>query len=188
MLLSVIVLALLALALTAVTRSCSFSPAGPSTSGAATVTVNVPDEFRSDAATVGFPLRQPAVPEGWHANSAAVSSVPGGAGGQDTAMRLGLVTPDGHYVEVVQSNADAADLVRFVDGLPAGTTVAARGTVDAAGTTWTSYPGVRDEVAWETEIGSGTDSVRALITGDGTPAECQALASAIRSAPIVPAK
>jgi hypothetical protein len=183
MLLSMIALALLVLAISAVTKSCSFSPGGPSTSGAVTPTVDMPAEFRSGAGQVGFPLRQPAVPAGWRPNSASVTSVPTSTGGPGSAMRLGLITPDGHYLEVVQSNADDAALVRFLAGLPADASVAPQGTTNVDGTVWTSYPGVRAEVAWVTDVGP----VRLLVTGDGTPAQFRVLASAIRSAPIVPA-
>ncbi|HWE90118.1 MAG TPA: DUF4245 family protein [Pseudonocardiaceae bacterium] len=183
MLFSMIALALLVLALTAITKSCSFSPGGPSTSGAVVPTVDVPNEFRTDARVVGFPLRQPAVPTGWRANSASVGTVATAGGGQASAMQLGLITPAGHYLATIQSNADTADLVRHTAGIASDATVAAQGATVLDGTTWTSYPGVRDEAAWVADLGS----VRLLVTGDGTPAEFRVLAAAVRSAPIVPA-
>ena len=50
-------------------------------------------------------------------------------------MRTGYLTPDGHYLRLVQSDADEAALL----GTEAQGTPVAAGPVVVAGTTWVSY-------------------------------------------------
>lgn len=168
MALSMVVLGVIVLAFAALTRGCAFSPGGPSDNGVSAPPVDVSAELRAAAGQVRFPLRQPGVPAGWRASSASVD--PLGANGADHAVRIGWVTAGGRYVQLSQSDANPADLA----GLAAGTTVAPTGSTVVAGTTWTTYPGVRSELAWVADLGP----VRMLVTGNADDAEFRALASA----------
>lgn len=172
MLLSMIVLAVGVLVLAAITRSCSFSPGGPSTNSSSLPTVDVSAELRSAAGQVRFPLRQPELPAGWHANSASVDQL--GPNGADQAVRVGWIAPDGRYLQVSQSNASPVDLVRSAAALGNTADVPAQGTETINGTKWTVYPGVRDELSWVTDLGAD----RLFITGNGTTADFRTAASA----------
>jgi len=180
--LSLAVLVGLVLVLTALGRGCSFSPGGISIDPHAVPTVDQAAELRSAASRVGFPVREPRLPEGWRANSADVASTVDAAGAP-SAVRVGLLTAEGRYLRFSQSSASAADLARFEAGLPPGAQPPARETVDVAGLRWTTYPGLRTETAWVTDLGG----VRLLITGSGTPDEFRVLAAAAAAAPVLPA-
>lgn len=172
MLLSMLVLAVAVLILAALTRSCSFSPGGPSTDSSSLPTVNVPAELQAAAGQVKFPLRQPQLPAGWRANSDSVDHL--GPNGANQAVRIGWIAPDGRYLQVSQSDASALDLVRSVAALGDNANIAPTGTETVNGTRWTSYPGVRDELSWVTDL--GTD--RLFLTGNGTTADFRTLATA----------
>ena len=177
MLLSMIVLAVVVLALAAVTRSCSFSPGGPTVNTSNLPTVDVSGELGAAAGQAGFPLRQPAVPAGWRPNSASVQPI--GADRSQTVVNIGWLTMANRFVQLAQSNASVTDLVNQVSGQSGSVT--AQGTSTVAGQTWQIYQGVRDEQSWVRDLGP----VRLLITGNGTPAEFTALAAATQTAPVV---
>jgi hypothetical protein len=172
MLLSMIVLAVGVLILAAITRSCSFSPGGPSTNSSSLPTVDVPVELQSAAGQVKFPLRQPQLPSGWHANSASVDQL--GTNGADHAVRIGWIAPDGRYLQISQSDASPADLVRSAAALGDNANVPPTGTETVDDTKWTVYPGVRDELSWVTDLGAD----RLFITGNGTTADFRTAATA----------
>lgn len=172
MLLSMLVLAVGVLILAAITRSCSFSPGGPSTDTSSLPTVDVPAELQAAVGQVKFPLHEPRLPGGWRANSASVDQL--GAGGTDQAVRIGWIAPDGRYLQVSQSNASAADLVRSAAALGNNADVQSTGTETVDGAKWTVYPGVRDELSWVTDVGPN----RLFITGNGSTADFTTLATA----------
>jgi hypothetical protein len=181
--LSLAVLVGLVLVLTALGRGCSFSPGGISVDPHAVPTVDQAAELRSAARRVGFPVREPRLPQGWRANSADVAST-GDATGAPSAVRVGLLTAEGRYLRFSQSSATATELVRFEAGLPPGAQPPVRETVEVAGLRWTAYPGMRNEAAWVADL----DGVRLLITGSGTPEEFRVLAAAAAAAPVLPAR
>ena len=176
MLLSMIVLAVIVLVLAAITRSCSFSPGGPSVDASALPTVDVSAELGAAASQVRFPVRQPAPPADWRANSASVAPI--GADNTHTVVTIGWLTAASRFVQLNQSDASVTDLVDQVSGQSGGVT--AQGSTLVAGQTWTVYQGVRDEQAWVRDLGP----VRLLITGNGTPAEFSTLAAATQTAVI----
>jgi hypothetical protein len=176
MLLSMIVLAVVVLALTALTRSCSFSPGGPTVSHSTLPTVDVSAELGAAAGQVAFPVRQPAVPAGWVSNSASVQQI--GADHTHTEVSVGWLTEARRFVQLDQSNASVTDLVDQVSGLSGAVTV--QGAITVAGQTWTIYRGVRDEQSWARDLGP----VRLLITGNGTPAEFTTMAAAAQTAKV----
>jgi hypothetical protein len=169
---SMIALVVIVLVLAAISHSCSFSPGGPSTDIGSLPTVDVHAELQAAAGQVHFPLREPALPTGWRANSNSVDSV--GPQGADQAVRIGVLTDSGHYLQVSQSNDTAQDLVRTAAGLDATAPVQPTGTELVNGTNWTVYPGVRSETSWVTDLGTE----RLFITGNGTTAEFTTLATA----------
>jgi uncharacterized protein DUF4245 len=152
--------------------SCSFSPGGPSVDPNAVPTADASAHLERTARSVAFPLREPAVPKGWRANSASTASV--GAG--EVVVRVGWVTSAGTYLQLSQSGGAVADvLVKETDRQEAPSP---SGTVDVDGTTWTSYPARRDEPAWVTEL----DGTVLLITGSAAEEEFRALATATQLA------
>ena len=176
----VVVLSLVILALTGITRACSFSPTTPDVDRSRVTRVDVPT--RMAAAGVDFALRTPALPTDWIGQSFDVHPVgPGGTADPATtgaatprAVRVGWVTPDDHFLRLVQSPAPEADLVASEQGDPA-----ARGAVGAGGTTWVEHTGVRGEAMWVADAGG----VRLLVTGDAPAGEFTTLATAALAAP-----
>jgi hypothetical protein len=175
MLLSMVVLAIAVLVLAGITKGCSFSPGGPSTSSSGLQTVDVTGELQAAAAQVKFPVREPHLPAGWHPNSDSVGSV--GTNGSDQAVRIGWITPGGRYLQLSQSDATAADLVRTAAGLDSDASVQATGTQVVNGTKWTVYPGVRSESSWAADLGN----VRLFITGNGNTNEFRTIVAATLS-------
>jgi hypothetical protein len=172
MLLSMVVLAVGVLILAAISTGFSFSPGGVSVNTANLPKVDMSAELRAAVSRVTFPLREPRLPDGWRPNSASVDSL---GNGQAKAVRVGLITSGGRYLQLSQSNATPLALARVAAGLADGVTVSATGTETVNSTKWTVYPGVRSEQSWVTDLGS----VRLFITGNGTTAEFRTLAVAV---------
>jgi hypothetical protein len=154
---------------------CSFSPGGPSVDDAAVPSADASGELARTAGAVAFPVREPAVPKGWRANSASTSAVGAGASG-DVVVRVGWVTSSGAYVQLSQSGGDAGDVL--VDEIGQKDAPSASGSVEVGGVTWTSYPARRDEPAWVTEL----DGAVLLITGSASEEEFRRLAAATQEA------
>lgn len=167
-----IVLAVIVLALTGLTRACSFSPTTPGVDRGSVQHIDVAQSARDAARSVPFAVRAPAMPADWIPQSADVRPV--GAG---HAFRLGWLTPENGFLRLVQSDADDAGLVVSEGGGPQ-----ALGPVSAGGRTWTTYRGARGEALWVTDV----DGVRWLLTGDGTPARFVQLATTALGSPVVP--
>jgi hypothetical protein len=156
---------------------CSFSPGGPSVDPAAGPSVDAAAELRALAPRTPFPLRVPAVPEGWRVN--AVDEVPVADG---RGVRAGYLTPEGRYLRLWQSDAgEEALLMAEAGGVPPG-----RGTVDVGGQRWVVYGGEGEEPVWVAEVPGlqqgdpaatpGAAPVRLLITGSADEAGFRALA------------
>lgn len=172
MVLSMVVLGVGVLILAAISTGFSFSPGGASGNTSNLQPVDVHAELQAAVGQAKFPLREPRLPAGWHANSDSVDSI--GENGADQAVRIGWITPSGHYLQLSQSNGTPLDLVRATAGLGADVPVAATGTEAVDGTQWTVYPGVRSESSWVTDLGQ----VRMFVTGNGSDAEFRTLAAA----------
>jgi hypothetical protein len=169
MLLSMVVLGVGVVIAAAITQGFSFSPGGAASNTSNVQPVDVSAELRAAAGQVKFPLREPRPPAGWRANSDSVSPI-----GTEQAVRIGWITPGGRYLQLSQSNASAADLVRSAAGLGRDISVSATGTETVNGTQWTVYPGIRSELSWVTDLGQ----VKLFITGNGTTGEFRTLAVA----------
>ena len=75
--------------------------------------------LQDDANALKFPIRLPALPEGWQSNSGTRSGIEAGrtdpaTGGRQRAIvaRVGYIAPSKMYVSLSQSDADEIALVR----------------------------------------------------------------------------
>jgi uncharacterized protein DUF4245 len=168
---ALVVLALLALVVGGVTRSCTFAPGGPTLDASRLPVVDAPAELARLAPGSQFPLRVPDVPPGWRANAVDVAPVPDGG----RAVRAGYLTQEGRYVRLLQSDATEEALLRA----ETGGVGAALGVVDVGGQRWVAYTGGNGEPIWITEVADGgSGPVRLLITGSGNEGDLRALAAA----------
>jgi hypothetical protein len=154
---------------------CSFSPGGPSVDPSSVPSADASGELARTARSVEFPVREPAVPKGWRANSAGTSSVGAGASG-NVVVRVGWLTSAGTYLQLSQSGGDAGAVL--ADELDQEKPPSASGKVEVDGVTWTRYPARRDEPAWVTEL----DGAVLLITGSASESEFRQLATATQKA------
>ena len=106
---------------------CSFAPGGPGEGRVPNFDASA--ALRADAEALRIPVRVPALPEGWRANSGRREGIDGGrtdpATGQAVravATRVGYLAPSGMYLSLTQSNADEDALVGSInpDALPDG--------------------------------------------------------------------
>ena len=165
---------------------CSFRPAGPS-DGAAPV-YDATAALRVDAADLGFPIRDPKLPEGWSANSGARGSIEEGRAGADgqrqraNTTRVGYIAPSKMYVSLTQSNADESALVGSIH-----TDVYPAGAQDIDGVKWIVYRGGEGtEAVWTTRLNSPAGPAQVAITGAGSEDDFQALARATQTQPPLP--
>ena len=172
---AVAVLVAVVLLFAGMTRSCAFAPGGPSADPAAGPSVDAPAQLRVLAGSMPFPLRVPAPPAGWRATTVDTARV--GENGA-RAVRTGYLTPDGHYLRLVQSDADELALLATE---AQGTPVAA-GPIVVNATTWVSYT---DDTREPIRI-AALDGVRLLITGSGTDGEFRTLAAAATGGEVLP--
>jgi hypothetical protein len=170
---AMVVLLVIVGVLVVVTRGCSFDPGAPTSDPATAPSVDVSAKLSQAASSVTFPVRQPAVPSSWHANSSSTAAV-GSGSAANVVVRVGWVTPEGRYVQLSQSGGAAPDVL----ATETGSASARSGSVSVDGVSWGVYPARRDEVAW---VGS-LDGVVVLITGNGTEKEFRQLASAVVAA------
>jgi hypothetical protein len=176
------VLVLVVLVFGGLARSCTFAPTGPTIDSSRLPVVDAPAELRQLAVDVPFPVRVPAVPTEWRANSAGRDSVPDGG----HAVRTGYLTPEGRYLRLSQSDATEEALLAMESGPQA---VTAQGVVDVDGQRWVTYTGAgeRTEPIWVTEVTTpGAPSVRMLVTGSGSEADLRTLATAAVTGEVLP--
>ena len=153
------------------TRSCSFSPGGPTVDPESVPVVDAVARLQDAAPVTPFALHVPTVPETWRANS--VDSGPVDGGGR--SVRVGYITGGGAYLRLVQSDASEENLVASEAGGPQTAT----GTVDSAGLTWVTYiVGPRKEAMWVAQLPSADPPSRLLLTGSATDADFRTLAQA----------
>lgn len=178
-------LVLACIVLAGLVGTCSFQPSGPKKG--AVPSYDAPGALQSDAETLGFPIRLPAVPEGWQSNSGGREGLEAGrtdpvTGEQVRALvsRVGYLTDRGRYVSLTQSNADEEKLVRSIMSEAAPT-----GVEDVAGVKWVVYEGLSDddrgEPVWTTRIDGPDGGTQVAITGSGSPEDFRALAMATQT-------
>jgi hypothetical protein len=163
---------------------CSFGGRGPSEGPSPAY--DAARALKADAADVGFPIRLPALPDGWQANSGSRTGIEGGRtdpAGKDkqraVASRVGYIAPSKMYVSLTQSNADETALVQSIqkDVYPTG-------AADIDGVTWVVYQGGEGtEPVWTTRLSSPRGATQVAITGAGSSDDFRALAIATQTSP-----
>ncbi len=180
-------LVLVCIALAGLVGMCSFRPGGPSDGPAPSF--DVPAALRADAAALPFPVRLPALPADWHANSGTRVGIEAGRTDARTgdkqralASRVGYIAPSKMYVSLTQSNADETSLVGSIqpDVYPSG-------AQDVDGVAWVVYQGGEGtEPVWTTRLDSPKGPAQLAITGAGSPDDFRALAVATQTQPPLP--
>jgi hypothetical protein len=181
MLVALAVLGVIVLVIAGTAGSCSFSPGGPTVDDSRLPVVDAPAELGAIARTSPFPVRAPAVPAGWRANSVDQDRVPvpnGAPGAANRSVRVGYLTPQDRYLRLVQTDAAEDALLATETGKQPPGGAAPR---DVAGLRWVVYTRDRAEPVWIGTLPGGTPT-RALITGSGTDDDFAALATALATA------
>jgi Protein of unknown function (DUF4245) len=170
---------------------CSFQPGG--TNKGTIPSYDAAAALRADAQTLGFPIRLPQLPAGWHANSGDRGGIQNGRTDPSTGQRLnaatsivGYLSPTGMYVSLTQSNADEDKLVGSIHSAAYPT-----GAVDVAGAHWVVYQnagqsGADAEPVWTTRLTSPAGVTQVAITGAGSTDQFRTLATATQSQPPLP--
>ena len=129
---------------------CSFAPSGPGSGPAPNY--DAPAALQADADALRIPIRLPALPEGWRANSGSRAGIeagrtdPSGQLARAVSSTVGYLTPTGMYLALVQSNADEEKLVGSIDP-----DLVPTGTQDVDGVRWVVYDGGEGgEPVWTT--------------------------------------
>lgn len=185
-------LVLACVVLAGVLGMCSFQPSGPGAGPAPNY--DAPAALAADAAALKIPIRLPALPAGWAANSGGRGGIDGGrvdpATGQKAravSSRVGYLTPAGMYLSLTQSNADEDALISSLD-----TDLVPTGTQDVDGVKWVVYEAGEGEPAWTTRLpgvtraGRETGDTQVAITGSADNDEFRVLAKAVQSAAPLP--
>lgn len=185
---SLIPLVVACVVLAGVLGMCSFRPAGPADGAAPSYDAAV--ALQADANDVPFPVRLPALPEGWQANSGTRGGIEAGrtdpaTGAKQSAVtsRVGYIAPSKMYVSLTQSDADETALVSSIQKQ-----VYPTGVQDVDGVRWIVYQGGEDsEPVWTTRLERPGGPVQLAISGAGSVEDFRALAAATESqAPLVP--
>jgi hypothetical protein len=165
---------------------CSFAPGG--TNNGTIPSYDAARALRADAQTLGFPIRLPALPGGWQANSGGRGNIDNGrtVNGQRLnapTSTVGYISPTGMYLSLTQSNADEDKLVASIHPSAYPT-----GTVDVAGINWITYRGAGQsgadtEPVWTTRLTGPAGSTQVAITGAGSAEQFRTLATATESQP-----
>jgi hypothetical protein len=177
-------LVLACVVLAGVLGMCSFAPRGPGPGP--TPQYDAPAALHADADALKFPIRVPALPDGWQANSGSRGGIEAGrtdAAGQPvraTMSRVGYLTPSGMYLSLSQSNADEAKLMTYFDpGLVPS------GAQDVDGVSWVVYEGGDPQgeyrfPVWTTRLNSPAGQAQIAITGAAGTGEYRTLAAAVQ--------
>ena len=174
--------------LAALVGQCSFQPKGPA--DGAVPTYDVTTALRADATVLHFPIRLPALPAGWKANSGGRGSIEQGrtdaAGKRVSAVtsRVGYLAPSGMYVSLTQSDADETALVQSIN-----TSVYPSGTQEVNGVKWIVYQGGEGaEPVWTVRLGNPAGPAQLAITGAAGADDSRTLAAATQSQQPLPGK
>jgi hypothetical protein len=160
---------------------CSFQLNGPKPGPPPSY--DAPAALHADAAQLGFPVRLPQLPDGWHANSGQRGSI-------DAARTstVGYLTPSGMYVSLTQSNADEQRLIGWLIA-SFGTDLHPTGAQNVGGVSWVVYEGGENvQPVWTTRLDGPTGPAQIAITGAASPNEFRTLAAATQSQQPLPAR
>ena len=167
--------------------TCSLQPKGPAVG--TVPTYDAAAALRSDGAALNFPIRLPAVPTGWHANSGGHGTI--GEGRTDpkthdrrraSFTRVGYLAPSKMFVSLTQSDADETALVESIH-----TGIYPAGTQDVGGVKWIVYQGGEgDEPVWTTRLDSSAGPAQLAITGAANSDDFRTLAASTQTQPPLP--
>jgi hypothetical protein len=167
---------------------CSFAPGGPGPGPAPDY--DAPAALQADADALRIPVRVPALPDGWRANSGSRAGIeagrtePSGQPGRAVSSTIGYLTPTGMYMALIQSNADEEKLVGSIDPDMAPT-----GTQDVDGVRWVVYDGGDGaESVWTTRLTGPTGPAQIAIRGAGGTDAYRTLSAAVQKQPPTAAK
>ncbi|QII02315.1 DUF4245 domain-containing protein [Rhodococcoides fascians A21d2] len=173
---SLIPLVIACLLIAGVASQCSLSPGGPKQGPIPNFDVNTALQY--DASEIGFPVRNPSVPEGWTPNSGSRATIAGDNGG--AVSTVGYITGTGAYLQLTQSSASEEQLVPFVAG---SETAYASGAQNVSGRDWVVYGEEGSRNYWVSDFGD----VRILLGGTATTEDFTTLASILEATePLVP--
>ena len=173
---SLIPLVIACLLIAGVASQCSLSPGGPQQGPIPNFDVNTALQY--DASEIGFPVRNPAVPEGWTPNSGSGATISGDNGG--AVSTVGYITGTGAYMQLTQTSASEEQLVPFVSG---SDTVYASGTQNVSGRDWVVYGEEGSRTYWVSDFGD----VRILLGGTANTEDFTTLAAILEvTEPLVP--
>ncbi|QKT06647.1 DUF4245 domain-containing protein [Gordonia sp. X0973] len=143
--------------------------------------------LQADAATMGFPIRQPLLPADWKPNSGTSANV-----GATRVSTVGWITPSGYYLGLSQTNATEEALLPTLSPDPDKEgTLSGTGTREIEGTRWVTYvagdrlapdKGVRK--VWVANLGD----VRIGLTGKSDDADFTTLARSVVQAKPLPSR
>lgn len=154
------------------TGLCSFNPGAPEQGPVQEVDAETFLDLESRA--VDFPVRYPAMPEGWITNSARRSMLAG-----QPAPVVGWVTPDRGFIQLTQTGLDAEAAIESADSQPR----TLDRTVDVDGHPVEVFTSEEQDVRdlWVVDAGDA----RFVLTGAGEDQEFEKLiATALATAPI----
>ncbi|MCZ4520694.1 DUF4245 domain-containing protein [Rhodococcus ruber] len=173
---SLIPLVIACLLIAGVASQCSLSPGGPKQGPIPNFDVNTALQY--DASEIGFPVRNPSVPEGWTPNSGSRATISGDNGG--AVSTVGYITGTGAYLQLTQSSATEEQLVPFVAG---SETAYASGAQNVSGRDWVVYGEEGSRNYWVSDFGD----VRILLGGTATTEDFTTLAATLEATePLVP--
>lgn len=165
---------------------CSFAPTG---SGPGPVPdFDAPAALQADAEALNIPIRLPALPDGWRANSGSRKGIDGGRTDPVTgkpvravSSTVGYLTPGGQYLSLTQSNADEDKLIASY-----GPDLVPIGTQDVNGVNWIVYRGgERDgrpaEPVWTTQLRGPSGPAQVALKGAAGTDGYRTLAAATQS-------
>lgn len=172
---SLIPLVIACLLIAGIASQCSLSPGGPTQGPIPNFDIDA--ALSLDADTIGFPIRNPQVPDDWTPNSGSRDTISGDSGGPVTTV--GYITGSGQYVQLSQSSATEAQLVPFISG----ERVFASGAQSVDGRDWIVYGQEGARTYWVSDF----DETRILIGGSGNSQDLETLAAAVgNTRPLVP--
>ncbi len=173
---SLIPLVIACLLIAGVASQCSLSPGGPKQGPIPNFDVNTALQY--DASEIGFPVRNPSVPEGWTPNSGSRATISGDNGG--AVSTVGYITGTGAYLQLTQSSATEEQLVPFVAG---SETAYASGAQNVSGRDWVVYGEEGSRNYWVSDFGD----VRILLGGTASTEDFTTLASILEvTEPLAP--
>ncbi|MBO0856393.1 MAG: DUF4245 domain-containing protein [Nocardia sp.] len=166
---SLIPLVLICVVLAAVASQCTFTTHGPTPGRVPSFDVQA--ALHDDARSLGFPVRDPAVPADWKPNSGNRETIAGPHGG--TISTVGYITSNGTYLGLSQSDATENELADHVLS-----TRSPGGSRMEGAQKWTVYHVDGSEPAWIADFGTS----RVLIKGAADESAYATLATAVGAA------